>query len=163
MVAQALADARANRRRPNWAMLGGGVLGSIGGELLTEYFRTTLLKREIGWEIFSDVGKGPTSPLDAYVHVQLFANLSNIFRWATQPNILLMYLVPLMLVVALALAAILLVRHGVKAIGLAAYIFAEVTALLAFGLLSETRDLLQLVPFLSLAGMLATKRDWQHF
>ena len=39
MVAKALADAWAQRRRPDWAMLGGGVLGSLGGIVLIEYLR----------------------------------------------------------------------------------------------------------------------------
>jgi len=86
MVTQALADAWAERRRPDWGMLGGGVLGSLGGVLLMEYTRTALLKREIGWEIFSDVGKGPTSPLDDYFHAQLSANFQDMYQWVTHPN-----------------------------------------------------------------------------
>jgi len=160
MAAQALADAWAERRRPDWRMLGGGVLGSLGGILLTEFLRTSLMKRELGWETFRDAGGGPTSQLDAYFHVQIAANFNDIYHWVTQPNFDLLFLIPVPLVMMLALAAILVARHGVKAAGLAVYAVAQVAALLAFGLRAETRDLLQLVPFLCLGGMLAAKSDW---
>jgi hypothetical protein len=44
--------------------------------------------------------------------------------------------------------------------GLAVYVVVQILALLAFGMRSETRNLLQLVPFLSLAGMMAANQDW---
>lgn len=66
MVAKALIDACAEGRRPDWGVLGGGVLGSLGGQALIEILRYSLLKREIGWEIFNDVGSGPTNELDAF-------------------------------------------------------------------------------------------------
>jgi hypothetical protein len=59
----------------------------------------------------------------------------------------------------LALAGILVARYGMKAAGLAAYAVAQVAALLLFGMRAETRDLLQLVPFLCIGGMLAAKSD----
>jgi hypothetical protein len=64
------------------------------------------------------------------------------------------------LVLALALAVIIAVRHGMKVIGSAVYAVAQVAALLIFGLRSETRTLLQLVPFLCLGSMLAAKPEW---
>ena len=66
MVAKALADAWDQRQLPDWRMLGGGVLGSLAGILLTEYLRSALLIREIGWEIFTDIGQRPTDPLEGY-------------------------------------------------------------------------------------------------
>ena len=69
MVAKALADAWAERRRPDWGMLGGGVLGSLGGILLIEYLRTSLLKGEIGWEL---IGLEPPTnqlPLEGYFYL----------------------------------------------------------------------------------------------
>jgi hypothetical protein len=160
MVAQALADSWAERRHPDWGMLGGGVLGSLGGLLLLEYLRTTLLKREIGWEIFRDVDINQNGPLNSYVHVQISTNLNDILQWITEPDIFLNFLIPLTLIVALALAIILAVRQGVRAVGLATCVVAQIAALLAFGLRAETRNLLQLVPFLCLAGMLAAYPDW---
>ncbi len=82
------------------------------------------------------------------------------YHWVTQPNFDLLFLIPLPLVVMLALAFILVARHRAKAAGLAVYAVAPVAALLAFGLRAETRNLLQLVPFLCLGGMLAAKSDW---
>ena len=104
MVAKALADAWAERRRPDWGMLGGGVLGSLGGIVLMEYLRTSLLKRETGWEIFRDVGKPPTDPLEDYYyfHLQLPANLNDIYHWITHPTLNLLFVIPLPLVLALS-------------------------------------------------------------
>ena len=70
------------------------------------------------------------------------------------------FLIPLTLVLTLALAVMLVQRHGAKAAGLAVYALAQVVALLLFGLRAETRDLLELVPFLCLGGMLAAKSNW---
>ncbi len=160
MVAKALTDAWHERRRPDWRPLGGGILGSLGGIVLIEFFRRSLLKKEVGWEMFADAGKGPSSGFDAYFHVQITANLHDIYHWVTQPNYDLLFLIPVPLVVMLALAFILVARQGVKAAAFAVYAVAQVAALLAFGMRSETRNLLQLVPFLCLGGMLAAKSDW---
>jgi hypothetical protein len=160
MVAKALSDAWAERHVPDWRMLGGGVLGSVGGIVLIELLRMSLMNRETGWEVFGDVGNGPTSQFDAYFHVQIAANLHDIYQWVTQPNFDLLFLIPVPLVVMLALACILVVRHGMKAAALAAYAVAQVAALLTLGMRAETRDLLQLVPFLCVGGMLAARSDW---
>ena len=69
-------------------------------------------------------------------------------------------LIPLPLLVSVAIAVILVVRHGAYGIPLAAYALAQVVALLAFGMRAEARDLLELMPFLCLGGMLAMKPDW---
>jgi hypothetical protein len=61
----------------------------------------------------------------------------------------------------LALAVILVARHGMKAAGLAVYAVVQVAALLLLGLRAETRNLLQLVPFLCVGGMLAAKPKWE--
>jgi hypothetical protein len=117
MVAKALADAWAERRLPDWQMLGGGVLGSVAGILLTEYLRSALLVREIGWEIFTDMGQRPTDSLEGYTyfHIQLFNNLSDIYQWMTHPTANLLFVKALPIVVALALAVSLVLRHGLKA------------------------------------------------
>jgi hypothetical protein len=161
MIAQPLADWRIGGRGLNWKMLASGVLGGVAGEALTEYLRATLLKQEIGWQIFTDVGKGPSSPLDSYFHVQIVNNMNEIAEWVTNPQWDFLFLIPFTLVVALALAALIVARHGVKAVGLGVYVAAQVAALLAFGLRSETRNLLQLVPFLSLGGILAATPNWR--
>jgi hypothetical protein len=160
MAVQALADGWAGRRRPDWRMLGGGILGVLGGAVTVEYLRTVLLKREIGWEIFSDVGKGPSSPLDAYFHVQIFANIKDIAQWFANPDWYFTFLIPVMLIVALAFGVIIAIRHGLRAAGLLVYVVGQITALMALGLLAETRTLLQLAPFLSIGGILAAKADW---
>jgi hypothetical protein len=158
MVAKALADAWAERRRPDWGMLGGGVMGSLGGILLIEYLRTSLLKGITGWELKGL--KPPTDPLDHYYFaLQLPANLNDIYGWMANPRDF-MFVIPLPLVLALALAISLVVRHGMKAVPLAIYAVTQVAALLLFAILSETRAVLQLVPFLCLGGMLAAKPDW---
>jgi len=161
MVAKALIDAWAEGRRPDWGMLGGGVLGSLGGQVLIEILRYSLLKREIGWELFADAPKASTIGLDAYFHVQLSANLHDMYQWVMHPNYDLLFLIILPLVMMLALAVILVVRHGLKAAALAVYALAQVAALLLLGLRAETRNLLQLVPFLCIGGMLAAKPKWE--
>jgi hypothetical protein len=159
MVAKALADAWADRRRPDWGMLGGGVLGSLGGILLVEYLRTSLLKAEAGWAL-QDL-KPPTGPLETYYFVvRLPDNLRIIVDRTIDLHSDLWFVIPLPLVLALALAVILVLRHGIKAAPLAIYAVTQVAALLLFALISETRDLLELVPFLCLGGMLAAKPDW---
>jgi hypothetical protein len=160
MVAKALTDAWGERRAVDWRMLGGGVLGSLGGILLIEFLRRSLLNKEIGWEMFADVGKAPSSGFDAYFHVQITANLRDMYHWVTAPGFDLAFLIPLPLVVVLILAFIMVKRHGLKAAALAVYAVTQVAALLAFGMRSETRNLLQLLPFLCLGGMLAAKSDW---
>jgi hypothetical protein len=73
---------------------------------------------------------------------------------------LLLVLLLLPLVLALTLAVVLVVRHGIKAAPLATYAVTQVAALLLFAIISETRTLLTLVPFLCLGGMLAAKPVW---
>ena len=158
MVAKALTDAWAERRRPDWGMLGGGVLGSLGGILLIEYLRRSLLKGETGGELFGRTH--PTIPLEPYYFLlQLPHNLNGIYLWMMHPRSNLLFLIPLPLVLALAMAVILVVRHGMKAAPLAIYAVTQVTALLLFGAIDETRVFLQLVPFLCIGGMLAAKPD----
>jgi hypothetical protein len=158
MVAKGLAAASANRR-PDWRMVGGGVLGSLGGILLVEYLRRSLLKGEVGWQI---VGmEPPTNPKPYYFFLKLFDTFNGIFQWMRHPGSDLLFILPtLPLVLALALAVILVARHGIKAAPLAIYAVTTVTTLLLFAVISETRALLELVPFLCLGGMLAAKPDW---
>jgi hypothetical protein len=160
MVAQALADAWAERRAPDWRMLAGGVVGNLAGIVVIEYLRATLLKREIGWEIFNDVARGPSGSFGAYFNFQLTANLEDIYRWLTLVSVDMLFLIPLTLLLTLALAAMLVLRHGARAAGLAVYAVAQVAVLLLFGSPAETRVLLNLAPFLCLAGMLAVKPNW---
>ena len=159
MVVAALTEAWSERRRPDWLLLGGGVIGSLAGIALTEYLRTALMNKEMGWQMFRDVGNGPTSRFDTYFHLQVTANLQDIYQWVTHPDFALMFLIPLPVILVLAIAAILLARHGRKALPLAAYAVVQAAALFVFGMRAETRDLLQLVPFLCLGGMLAAKSD----
>jgi hypothetical protein len=153
MVAKALADAWAERRGPDWEMLAGGALGSFGGVLLMEYLRTTLLKREIGWELFP-----AADPLNDYYyfHLRLLGNLSDIYKWIIHPHSTLLFVIPLPLILTLSFAVMLIVRHGMHGVPLAVYAVAQVAALLLFGIIGESRTLLTLVPFLCLGGMLAT-------
>jgi hypothetical protein len=157
MVAKALIDAWAEYRRPDWRMLWGGVFGSLCAVLLIEFLRKLLLKREIGWEIFSDVGKGPTSQLEGYFRVQIVANLQDWYQWVMHPSYGLLFLIPLSVILTLALAGLLVARHGIKAAPLAVYVSVQVAALLALGIRQETRNLLHLVPFLCIGGMLVAK------
>ena len=125
------------------------------------FSRTVLLKREIGWEFFKDAGKPPTGPIEgfSYFHLQLSSNLNDIYQWIAHPTVNLMFVRPLPLVVALALAVILVVRHGLKAVPLAVYALTQVAALLVLAMTAETRTALQLLPFLCLGGMLAAQPD----
>ena len=154
---------RANRR-PDWGMVGGGVLGSLGGILLVEYLRRSLLKGEIGWKLLGL--EPPTNPQPHYFFLQepdsfvLQRNFNDIFGWMMHHRSDLPFVIVLPLVLALALAVILVVRHGIKAAPLAIYAVTQVTALLLFARIGETRTLLQLVPFLCIGGMLAAKPDW---
>jgi hypothetical protein len=161
MVAKALADAWADRRRPDWRMLSGGVLGSLGGILVVEYLRTSMLKGEAGWELLGL--KPPADGLEPYYFfLRLPDNLHDIIYAMVHPHSDLWFVIPLPLVLALALAIILVLRHGIKAAPLMIYAVTQVAALLLFAFISETRDLLELVPFLCLGGMLAAKPDWDH-
>jgi hypothetical protein len=164
MVAKALTDVWVERRRPNWGMLGGGVLGSLGGILLIEYLRRSLLKGETGW---GPIETPPPTTLEPYY---FFLRLTDNFLWMMHPRLdgpgyerplesNLLFLIPLPLVLALVFAVILVVRHGMKAAPLTIYALTQVAALLLFAIIQETRAFLQLVPFLCLGGMLATKPD----
>jgi hypothetical protein len=160
MVANGFAAAWTNRG-PDWGLVGGGVLGSLGGVLLVEYLRRSLLKGEIGWKL--QELEPPTNPQPYYLFPYDFSlqgNLDDILQWMMHPNSDLLFVIPLPLVLALALAVILVVRHGIKAAPLAIYAVTQVTSLLLFAIIGETRTLLQLVPFLCLGGMLAAKPDW---
>lgn len=151
MLVQAVADWR---RRPQWGMALGGLLGSLAGLAAVEHLRTALLRREIGPEIFADAVSG-----GSHVHVQLAMNLDSIIQWVTAPGVYVGLLVPVTLAVAMGLAGLLLLRRRRDGAGLAAYAMAQVAALVAFALLAETRVLLQLVPFLSIGGLLAARED----
>jgi hypothetical protein len=76
MVAQALTNAWAERRRPDWGMLGGGVVGSLGGILLIEFLRRLLLKQEIGLKLYPGVIHKPIWL--GCVNLQLPSDLSEI-------------------------------------------------------------------------------------
>ena len=168
MVAQGVTAAWAKSRRPDWGMVVGGLLGSLGGILLIEYLRRSLLKGEIGWGFGLNYQAEPY-----YFFLRLFSNLSDIQARMMHPNLglpgwlgmmhpnssFLFAMLPLVL--ALALAVILIVRHGIEAAPLAIYAVMQVAALLLFAIIWELRDYLQLVPFLCLGGMLAAKPDWE--
>jgi hypothetical protein len=162
MVADALIGAWAERRLPDWKMLGGGVLGNLGGILLIEFLRRTMLKREIGWQIYSDVGQRPRNPLEgySYFHVQLFDNLNGIYQWIAHPDGNLQLVKALPLALALAFAVMLVVRRGMKGAALATYAVVQVAMLLTFALTAEARTSLELVRFLCLGGMLAADPEW---
>jgi hypothetical protein len=160
MVVQALADAWAERRDPDWSLLSAGVLGNMASIIVIEYLRNTLLKQEIGWQLFKDAQQIPKSGLDAYFHLQLIENWQDIHQWVTAPGFDMMFLILVPLVLTLILAGCVVARHGAKAAGLAAYAVAQVVALLLFGMRQETRDLLELLPFLCLGGMLAACSEW---
>lgn len=162
MVATALADTKAYTRRLDLRMLGGGVFGGLTVIAVTETMRSLLLKQQIGWKIYSDVGPRPTNRLEGfyYFHLQLPANLHDIYNWYFHPNVYFTFIKPMPLVVTLVIAVLLVRRHGWKAAGLAAYGVVEILALLGFALTAETRTMLELAPFLCLGGMLATKSDW---
>jgi hypothetical protein len=158
MVVKALVDSWAERRRPDWGMFGGGVLGSLGGALLVEYIRRILLKGETGAQFIHS----PTYPLEPYYFfVKLPGNLRMFYHSVVRPyseDLEVVIWMPLILTIALAV--ILIVRQGVKALPLASYALSHIAALLLFAVISETRALLQLVPFMSLAGMLAANPNW---
>jgi len=160
MVVQALVDAWAQRRDPDWGLLSAGVLGNMAGIIVIEYLRNTLLKQEIGWQLFKDAQQIPKSGLDAYFHLQLTENWQDIVRWVTEPGFDMMFLILVPLVLTLIFAGCVVARHGAKAAGLAAYAVAQVVALLLLGMRQETRDLLELLPFLCLGGMLAARPEW---
>jgi len=158
MVVKALVDSWAESRRPDWGMFGGGVLGSFGGVLLVEYMRRILLKGETGAQFINN----PTYPLEPYYFfVKLPGNLRMLYRSIIHPyseDLEIVIWVPLVL--AIALAVVLIVRQGAKGVPLASYALSHIAALLLFAVISETRALLQLVPFLCLAGILAAKPYW---
>jgi hypothetical protein len=160
MVAQALADAWAQRRDPDWGLLSAGVLGNLAGIIIIEFLRNTLLKQEVGWQLFKDAQQTPHSWVDAYFHLQLVANFQDMYRWVTEPAFDMPFLILVPLILTLILAVCLVAQHGAKAAGLAIYALAQVVGLLLLGLRQETRDLLELVPFLCLGGMLAARPDW---
>src|SRR6516162_1326051 len=70
-----------------------------------------------------------------YFHFRLSRNLNDICHWIIHPHSTLLFVNPLPFVLALALAFILVVRHVRRQ--------RQVAALLLFGLIAETRVLLQ--------------------
>jgi hypothetical protein len=161
MVAQGLADNwrlhRADWRRWRWEMSVSGLLGGLGGLAVTELLRSALLIREVGPEIFNDVAMATIGP---HVHIKLSENIGEIVTWFTVPDYGLSFLIPLLPLTALVAAGVLLHRHGLAALGLFAYVLAQVVALALFTVLPETRVLLQLVPFLVVAPALLSNGRW---
>ncbi|MDE1146427.1 MAG: hypothetical protein PW843_07355 [Azospirillaceae bacterium] len=159
MGVQGLADNLANHRldwrRWRWGLMAAGGLGGIAGLEITEVIRSALLVREIGPEIFQD-----TSNTGAQIHLKLFQNLSLLGQWFTSFDYSFQVLVPLMLLACAGIAVALVVRHGYRAAGLAAYVLVQVVALVIAAELRETRVLLQLVPFLCLGGRMLTQHIW---
>ncbi len=160
MIAKAVLDAKHTRQRPNMKWLGGGVFGVAFGLALIELLRNTLLKREIGWEIFSDVKRGPVEGLDSYFHIQLFANFEYISDWLSNPDPLMMFLIPLTLVVMLGIAISIARRHRWEGYPLAIYALTLFLIMLLLGMGAETRSMLNLVPFLCLGTLIAATPEW---
>jgi hypothetical protein len=161
MVAKGLIDAWTNRRL-DWGMVGGGVIGSVAGILITEYLRRSLLKGEVGWKI---VGmEPPLGTQQYYFFVHLHETLNNSLQWIMHPHSNLLFPVPLLAIGwAIAVSVLLVVRRGWKALPLTIYAMSVVTALLLFAVISETRALLELVPFLCVGGMLVAKPTQEVF
>ncbi|WP_148293655.1 hypothetical protein [Azospirillum sp. B4] len=163
MAVQGLADNwarwRLDWRRWEWGLLGGGVLGGIAGLELVELLRTLLLKREIGPEIFGDVSR--IGDHGDQIHIKLLDNLQATATWFTHADYAFNLLIPLALLAAVAVAAVLLARHRLKMLGVAAYIATQAAALYIAAVLAETRVLLQLAPFLAAAPLLLTWSGWR--
>lgn len=156
MAGQGLADNwtrwRLDWRRWDWRLLGAGVVGGIAGLELVELLRELLLKREIGPELFQDANLAGDH--SGSMHIKLLRNFESIIGWLVRADYSFPFLVPLLLLSALAVAGVLLARHRLKVAGLSLYIVAQVAALLIAAELAETRVLLQLAPFLALSPLL---------
>ncbi|TWB77234.1 hypothetical protein FBZ87_10348 [Nitrospirillum amazonense] len=153
MMAKAVIDAWVEKRRPDWRWLASGLLGSVAAFAIIEFLRKMLLKEEVGYKIFRDIQKSSSTTFDAYFHIQVGENFGQFYDWITDPSLSLDLLIPVYLATVLGLTAVMVKRHGVRALSLAAFVLVQVLAVLALGLTNETRTLLHLIPFVALAGI----------
>ncbi|MDZ5648556.1 hypothetical protein [Nitrospirillum sp. BR 11828] len=157
MVAKALVDAWVEKRRPDLRWLGAGVGGSVAAFAIIETLRRTLLKEEVGWKLFKEIQKSSSTTFDGYFHIQVGENFGQFYDWITDPSLSLELLIPVYLAIVLGMTALMVMRHGPRALALAAFVGVQVVAVLALGLTNETRTLLHLAPFVALAGIWLNK------
>ncbi|ASG22892.1 hypothetical protein [Nitrospirillum viridazoti] len=162
MAVQGLADNwmrwRLAWRQWDWRLLGGGVVGGVVGLEVVELLRTLLLNREIGPELFADASQ--IGDHTGGMHIKLLRNLGSVIDWFITFDYSFPFLIPLLLLCAVAVVGVLLARYRLKAAGLAVYVAAQVAALCIAAELAETRVLLQLVPFLAVAPLLLNRTRW---
>ncbi len=131
--------------RPQWAMIGVGALCLLGGMVLIETLRSTLLIKEVGPELFN-----LPELADLIFISQWDTNAAFVASCFSRFNLGMAFLIPLFLLAVLALAATLAWRDAKRYLGLALIQVVAICALFIAAVLEETRVLLELVPFFAM-------------
>ncbi|KPF83414.1 hypothetical protein IP70_18850 [alpha proteobacterium AAP38] len=154
MVLDPLLTAVLDKSLPRWPMIIAGLACLAAGAALTQFLRTTLLKREIGPDLF---GMPELAGRSFHPHIQLNIDyLLDAFLLPTQEfNIVIVIL----LVLPLPLTVLLFRRLGRRYLSLGLAHGLIVLSLPIVGVLSETRVLFDLTPFMALGFAALCRED----
>lgn len=154
MVLDPLLTAVLDKCRPRWPMMIAGLACLAAGAALTQFLRTVLLKREIGPDLF---GMPELAGRSFHPHIQL--NIDYLLDAFLHPTQEFNILIVILLVLPLPLTVLLFRRLGRRYLSLGLVHGLIVLSLPIVGVLSETRVLFDLAPFLALGFAALCRED----
>lgn len=154
MILDPLLTVALNRSPLRWPMLQAGIACLAGGAALTQLLRTTLLKREIGPDLF---GMPELAGRSFHPHIQL--NIDYLLDAFLHPTQEFNILIVMLLLLPLPLTYLLFRRFGRAYLSLGLAHGLIVLSLPIVGVLSETRVLFDLVPFMALGFAALCRED----
>ncbi len=134
-----------DRARPRLPMVLAGLACMVGGALLVQGLRVALLRREIGPDLF-----GMPELAGRSFHPHLHDNIIYLVDAFLHPTIQFNILIVVLLLAPLVLTGLLARRFGRRYLGLGLAHALIVLSLPIVGVLSETRVLFDLVPFMAI-------------
>ncbi|PKU25158.1 hypothetical protein CWS72_08145 [Telmatospirillum siberiense] len=145
MIADPLVKAVLDRARPQWAMLVAGLVCFGSGLVLLNMLRDLLLVKEVGPALFNMPEMAGRNFQNNFV-----MNVNFIKNFFENINFYFNMLIPCLMICILCLSFILSVRDFRRYFSLALVQVASVVSILVFGVISETRVLLESIPFLAM-------------
>ena len=134
-----------DRARPRLSMALAGLVCMVGGTLLVQGLRVALLQREIGPDLF-----GMPEMAGRSFHPHLQDNMTYLIDAFLHPTMEFNILIVVLLLAPLVLTGLLARRLGRRYLGLGLAHSLIVLSLPIAGVLSETRILFDLVPFMAI-------------
>lgn len=154
MVLDPLLTAVLDKSRPRSPMIIAGLACLAAGAALTQFLRTTLLKRETGPDLF---GMPELAGRSFHPHIQL--NIDYLLDAFLHPTQEFNIVIVILLVLPLPLTVLLFRRLGRRYLSLGLVHGLIVLSLPIVGVLSETRVLFDLAPFMALGFAALCRED----